>query len=464
MGAVTTGTGAPVGSDRAVTMPGPGHGTGGAARRGARCSQLIGRRRSPVVGHHVDGRTSGAAPRGQSAGGPVGPGPGGGGAANSSTQARSRPGMHGQQGTVPDGTVAHHRSPARPPRARSSQPVDQRLGRDRLQSVVRGPTPGRPVRSPATRPIEPVGRSEHLAPPGIDHRHHPLGARSGPRQRRRPPRPGRRGCSPPTTPMPSAWASALAVATPTRRPVNRPGPTSTRDRVDVGHRAPGHGAHLLDGRDQELGVGPSSRRGPARPTPPSSRSRRDPDRVGGRLDGQQAHRSARHGASASTSRGPPIRPGVPARGECDRLRSVSSVSSVSLGVLGVRAQPHGERPSPRTGSAASPHSTRATPPSSTSSPEAQVDDLVEVVETVDVGVQQRPGHPTACPPLDRVLADQREGGAGDRARRSPGPPRTPGRRWSCRRPGHRPAGQHVAGHGTAGPGPRPAPGSGPPRR
>ena len=51
-----------------------------------------------------------------------------------------------------------------------------------------------------------------------------------------------------------AWAMALAVAMPTRMPVNRPGPTSTAMAPISPSVTSAWPAHELDGRRQRLGV------------------------------------------------------------------------------------------------------------------------------------------------------------------------------------------------------------------
>ena len=51
-----------------------------------------------------------------------------------------------------------------------------------------------------------------------------------------------------------AWDSALPAATPTRSPVNMPGPEVDRDGADVGQLDAGLPAQELDGRGEGLGV------------------------------------------------------------------------------------------------------------------------------------------------------------------------------------------------------------------
>ena len=137
-------------------------------------------------------------------------------------------------------------------------------------------------RRPAPARLVPAG--EDLAPPGVDHRGH----RAGPAARRGRPRPGPRGWSRPTTPIPSPWARPLAVATPTRRPVKRPGPTSTAMAAEVGQRStPACSRTWVDGRGERLGVAAPARahtpaRGPSSPptaTPTSSVALSMPRRI-----------------------------------------------------------------------------------------------------------------------------------------------------------------------------------------
>ena len=54
--------------------------------------------------------------------------------------------------------------------------------------------------------------------------------------------------------MRSAWAITLAVVTPTRRPVNSPGPMPDRDRGEVVERDAGLVAEVLDRGRELLGV------------------------------------------------------------------------------------------------------------------------------------------------------------------------------------------------------------------
>ena len=127
----------------------------------------------------------------------------------------------------------------------------------------------------------------------------------------------------------------------------------------------------------------------------------DPDHVGGRLDGQQDHRSARHGPSASASR---------SHRSAQAPSSGLTVTARLVVVVG-RLQPdeEGSRPEDGLGGVAPLH--QGHPAVLDQLAQAQVDDLVEMVEPVDVGVQE---HPDRGGPAQRVLADQDEGGAGDR--------------------------------------------------
>ena len=76
---------------------------------------------------------------------------------------------------------------------------------------------GDPLHAAGHLPVEGV---EHLAAAGVDHRgDQPVGEPAGKASRSR--------LGTPIIGTRSAWAIALAVATPTRRPVNSPGPRST---------------------------------------------------------------------------------------------------------------------------------------------------------------------------------------------------------------------------------------------
>ena len=87
--------------------------------------------------------------------------------------------------------------------------------------------------------------------------------------------------------------------------------------------------------------------------------------------------------------------------------------------------------------------------------QGQVGHLVQRARPVDVGVDEQPDRAALAA---AVLAHQREGRAGHRARAPPGRPRSPGRRPSCRPRGRPPAGRRRRA-GTAPPGGPPAPGS-----
>ena len=63
----------------------------------------------------------------------------------------------------------------------------------------------------------------------------------------------------PSTPMPSDWARALAAATPTRRPVKSPGPTSTATTSRSAGARPTCAEQVLERRGQRLDVAPATR-------------------------------------------------------------------------------------------------------------------------------------------------------------------------------------------------------------
>ena len=125
---------------------------------------------------------------------------------------------------------------------------------------------------------------EDLAPPGVDARQHQAAV-------------ARRGSAAarmsrlvaPTTPMPSAWASPLAAATPTRSPVKRPGPTSTATtsrsagvRPTCARRCSSAGVSVSTWRRRPVSVNSAS-------TPAAVRTA-TPDGLGRRLDGHDVTR------------------------------------------------------------------------------------------------------------------------------------------------------------------------------
>ena len=161
---------------------------------------------------------------GEAAGRPAGPGWGGEGE-DTRRPGRGRPWSPGQRVEVADGAVPDHEHPAV-----GYQVEDDQAASSSGESASGGPAHvggvGRIVRGPAPPTRTAYRGHEHLAPAGRRPRPPPWWpdrTRPGPGPRR----PGRRGCVIPRTPIPSAWPSALAVATPTRRPVKSPGPTST---------------------------------------------------------------------------------------------------------------------------------------------------------------------------------------------------------------------------------------------
>ena len=189
--------------------------------------------------------------------------------------------MDEQQVPVAHGAVAHHRDhparfpgppsagPPRPPRAARPSSASGAIGSGESMAHRPGSAGSRSgVGSPNRRAgveVEAIDGGEDLTPAGVDHRGHRPSAVPRPAGPADAAGPTRRRCGQdveaadtPRTPSPRAWARALAVATPTRSPVNRPGSDVDGDGVDVRDRAARDGAYLLDGRGEQLGVGPPS--------------------------------------------------------------------------------------------------------------------------------------------------------------------------------------------------------------
>ncbi len=361
MGAMITGTGPPAGPGR--------RGHRHRSRSDAGCGHLGGPLlpvdpgvgRSPVVGDQVGGGHR-AAPRGQTRPGPGGPGP------TAAGQTARRPSRGRRRGARPAAAGSGRprrppRSPARPPPparpATPPAPRGRRLGAGRRGPagvdrviVLAGRRAGRTGTTAANTSPRRASTTETTRGRGPAAASDPVPRAAAARMSR---------LDTPRTPMPSAWANALAVATPTRRPVNSPGPTSTAIDIDVAD------AHTLTRRTPPRWPGPAARRGPAprrgpaRPTPPSPRISATPTMsvavsMASRITGRP-----RQGATAARP-APVQRP----------AQEPSADRRVITRCCGRRRRPSASRtardPAPSTGSAASPHSTRATPPSSTSSP------------------------------------------------------------------------------------------------
>ena len=286
-------------------------------------------------------------PRRPDGGGPVGPGRRGAGRPGH----RPRRNQGQPSRTVPTGNGGHRR----PPSARDRYPTPPRPAMLPAPQATAGPR-SRVGPRLGRRPIplvEPVRGGEHLPPPGVDDGGHPLRTvdrtpcGGGGRQHVR--------LLTPRTPTDRAWARALAVATPTRSPVNRPGPTSTATPSMSATRQP-------DAPHTSLWTAPEARHGPRRPHapwPPRRRRRargpHPPCWWPSRWPAGSPARLPRN--QGPDQRRPPVRPGVTGRPHGDHPRvSTGPGSSCTVSA-----------PRPKRGRAASPHSTRATPPSSTSS-------------------------------------------------------------------------------------------------
>ena len=148
--------------------------------------------------------------------------------------------------------------------ARTVSDRDDSRGAEPTQGRRQG-RPGEQARCDAARTPSPAASSsrtdaEDLAPAGVDAGQHGalvagLGAAAVRMSR----------LVAPITPMPRDWASALAAATPTRRPVNSPGPTSTatsprsaRDQVDLGQQVLQRGGHVSTWRRRPVSANSAS--------------------------------------------------------------------------------------------------------------------------------------------------------------------------------------------------------------
>ena len=225
------------------------------------------------------------------------------------------------------------------------------------------------------------------------------------------------------------------VAMPTRRPVNRPGPTSTAmppSSVELDLGLPGH---ELDHGRQGLGMAAAAalvrRREHALVAADGA-----PHLGGGGLDRQHQH--LRRPPSRERPASPRTRgPGRPAAGRGAARSSARRRPAPQL-------EPHLEEVDAQHGGDGVAPLDQRDALAVDQLVQPQVLDLLELLEPVDVEVVD----------LDSPLVPvgEREGGAGDRIGRRPAPARSPGRTPSCRRPA-RPR----APGGRRGPRPRPRP-------
>ena len=120
---------------------------------------------------------------------------------------------------------------------------------------------------------------------------------------RRPPAASARSVETPTSSAPVACASARAVATPIRRPVNVPGPTPTRDAVEVGERQ----ARLVEQPRRRAAAAATAwpGRSPGAGSWRSSRSRRSATTVAGRGGVEREERSCRAHSIVTRRASPP---------------------------------------------------------------------------------------------------------------------------------------------------------------
>ena len=141
------------------------------------------------------------------------------------------------------------------------------------------------------RPVGIPGPGVDLAPPGVEHRQHRIGlvavrpgGAAGPAPGGLRPRPA--GCR-------SAWPSALAVATPIRRPVNVPGPSPTAIRSIASQPRPASSmTWAISGRSRVAWAGRARRRRVVTAFPDAPRPDRQGHRGGPRrgVEGQDPHR------------------------------------------------------------------------------------------------------------------------------------------------------------------------------
>ena len=242
---------------------------------------------------------------------------------------------------------------------------------------------------------------------------------------------------------------ALAVATPTRSPLNRPGPDVDGDGADLVELDPGLAAHELDGRGRgsRRGAGPG-RRGTRPARPRGRRWRSPPGRWPSRCRGSacgSAPRSRRRGPAARPPGGGP-RPRAATTGRRDRERQHALV----VGLARRPAAPPGSRRA-GPGATTSPHSMSVTA--------ALVEQLGDArgrpAPACGRGGRRRGGASGSRPV---VGADQDEGRAGDRLGDAQAPGEALDERGLARA---QVAGQQdeVAGRGQAAPARRPGPGS-----
>ena len=301
------------------------------------------------------------------------------------------------------GRVAAHRAPApatRSPAAVQLVGVAQRPVADgaaaagapgrRWRPAPRGGGgPGRPLRAARPDPRR-FGSGRRRPRPGAPST---TAARPPRRSRRRaPPAASTSRLVTPTTPIPSPWASPLAVATPTRSPVNSPGPTSTAIALDVarGPPPPAPAPASIAGR-QGLGVAaPAGDRHARRARPRRRRPPRRPSRSPTRCRAAITGGPAANGATAAAQRPARGDRPSPARAAGERHGAGPRRSRPSRGERDLRA-----RSSPRTGAPTSPHSTSADRAVLHQLAEREVGHLGQAVEPVEVGVDQL-AHPAAA--------------------------------------------------------------------
>ena len=218
-----------------------------------------------------------------------------------------------------------------------------------------------------------------------------------------------------------AWASALPAATPTRRPVNIPGPRSTAMAPMSAELDAGLAAEELDGRGERLGVA-AAPRGVDRAEDALVAADGAADLGGGGGDAEDQHQ-----ADPATGLSTPARASERgAHAGPDRAEG-----HVAVVVAGAEGEPHlevvvrqhgedGVAPLDEHHAALVEHLGQA-----------EVEGLAQLLEAVHVEVVHREAA--------LVHVDEREGGAGDAVRARRGPGRSPARRRSCRRRGRRPA-------------------------
>ena len=185
----------------------------------------------------------------------------------------------------------------------------------------------------------------------------------------------------------SAWAIALAVATPTRRPVNRPGPEVDGD----ARRSPPARRRAWRQMNSIAGASDSAWRLPRAEcddaSTPSCPPMAQPTCA---VAVSMPRISTVRPTAAASARPAPRSPGRPARGR----RRRSSERAVVVAVAEARAAPRGSRRA-ATGTIASPHSmTRHARRRRASRRRPRSSDLLQVLEAVHVEVVQRAAGPS----------------------------------------------------------------------